>query len=495
MYQNPIVYADYSDPDVIRVGEDYYMVASSFTYLPGVPILHSRDLVHWEIINYAVKSLPFARYDRPCHGSGTWAPSIRYHEGTFFIFIPLPDEGIFVARSRDIYGEFALNCIRETKGWIDPCPFWDGDGRAYMVFAYANSRCGKKHRLSLIEIDPDCRHTIGQEQVIFHREDIAPTIEGPKLYKRDGKYLILAPAGGVATGWQAALRSENIWGPYEYRVVLEQGKTPVNGPHQGGLVDTPNGENWFLHFQDVGALGRILHLQPVKFRDGWPVMGDRGQPVSSSPLPVEGQPHYEIAASDDFAGEKLGLQWQFQANPKPEYYELTENGLRLRCMANPTRENYLWYAPNALTQIPQGKSFYAQVTVTLENAEIGDFAALGTVGHSYGYMALCRTSAGYALGLYAGEVEEIQNEGRATEKLLTQIPLSTNSARLAFSLDKGEMLTFYDHIGSPIPHKIPFKQATWTGGKIVLWSGNRENRASQGWGSYKDYIFTPKEQL
>lgn len=495
MYQNPIVYADYSDPDVIRVGEDYYMVASSFTYLPGVPILHSRDLVHWEIINYAVKSLPFERYDRPCHGSGTWAPSIRYHEGTFFVFIPLPDEGIFVARSRDIYGDFKLNCLRQAKGWIDPCPFWDGDGRAYMVFAYANSRCGKKHRLSLIEIDPDCRYTIGQEREIFHREDIAPTIEGPKLYKRDGKYLILAPAGGVATGWQAALQSENIWGPYEYRVVLEQGETPVNGPHQGGLVDTPHGENWFLHFQDVGALGRILHLQPVIFRDGWPVMGDRGQPVSSSHLPVKGQPHYEIASSDDFTGGKLGLQWQFQANPKPEYYKLTENGLRLFCISNPSRENYLWYAPNALTQIPQGKSFYAQVTMTLENAEVGDFAALGTIGHSYGYIALCRTCAGYALGLYAGEVEEIQNEGKAAEKRLAQIPLSTNSARLAFSLDEREMLVFYDHTGRPIPHKIPFKQATWTGGKIALWSGNRENRASKGWGNYKDYIFTPKEQL
>ena len=156
-YKNPILYADYSDPDVARVGEDYYMVSSSFTYIPGVPLLHSRDLVHWELINHCVKELPFEKYALPCHGSGTWAPSIRYHEGTFFVFIPLVDEGILVARSRDPYGEFECNMLCESKGWIDPCPFWDDDGRAYMVFAYAKSRSGIKHRLSLAEMDPQCR--------------------------------------------------------------------------------------------------------------------------------------------------------------------------------------------------------------------------------------------------------------------------------------------------------------------------------------------------
>lgn len=138
MYYNPILYADYSDPDVIRVEDDYYMVASSFTYFPGVPILHSKDLIHWHIINYAVRSLPFKRYSRPCHGSGTWAPSIRHHDGVFYIVIPLPDEGIMVARSENIYGEFELNMLTHSKGWIDPCPIWTGD-KAYMVFAFAFS--------------------------------------------------------------------------------------------------------------------------------------------------------------------------------------------------------------------------------------------------------------------------------------------------------------------------------------------------------------------
>ena len=261
MYNNPILYADYSDPDVIRVGEDFYMVASSFTYLPGVPILHSRDLVHWELINYAVFSLSSPRYDAPRHGSGTWAPSIRYHNGMYYIFIPLPDEGIYVARCEDIRGRFRVNCLVEAKGWIDPCPLWDDDGRAYMVFAYARSRCGIKHRLAMVEIDPECTHLIGQVQEVFHQEDIAPTIEGPKLYQKDGLYYIFAPAGGVATGWQAVLRSSSIWGPYEYKVVLRQGNTDINGPHQGGWVTAPDGSDWFIHF--ISRAGGCTGASPI----------------------------------------------------------------------------------------------------------------------------------------------------------------------------------------------------------------------------------------
>ena len=244
-YKNPILYADYSDPDVVRVGEDYYMVSSSFTYIPGVPLLHSRDLVHWELINHCVKKLPFEKYARPCHGSGTWAPSIRYHEGTFFVFIPLVDEGILVARSKDPYGEFEWNMLCESKGWIDPCPFWDDDGRAYMVFAYAKSRSGIKHRLSLVEIDPQCRSLLTEPRLIFDGEQIAPTSEGPKMYKRNGYYYILMPSGGVETGWQSCLRSRSVYGPYDYRVVMHQGNSRVNGPHQGGWVTSSISRMWW----------------------------------------------------------------------------------------------------------------------------------------------------------------------------------------------------------------------------------------------------------
>ena len=481
MYRNPILYADYSDPDVIRVGRDYYMVASSFTYVPGVPILHSQDLVHWEIINYALPRFPFQKYDQPAHGSGAWAPAIRYHDGEFFVFIPLVDEGIFVARSRDIRGEFQLNCLVKAKGWIDPCPFWDDDGKAYMVFAYARSRCGIKHRLSLVEMDSHCTRLLGEPQVIFHQEDIAPTIEGPKLYRRNGYYYIFAPAGGVATGWQMALRSRNIWGPYEYRSVLSQGDTPINGPHQGGWVTDTAGKDWFVHFQDVGALGRITHLQPINWEDGWPVMGDKGQPVAEHSLPVENAPQYQIAASDDFSGDTLDLQWQWQANPKPEYYAMLRPGLRLNCLPNPSRENFLWYAPNALTQIPQYQDFRVTVEVTLHPEQPGDLAALGIIGHSYGYLAL---EEGW-LRLYQGDVLDKEQLGAARESLICQIPCPSSKATLAVEVKDGAFRFFAEDtaLGEP----IPLTCATWTGAKICLWSANRENRESGGFGEYQNF--------
>lgn len=484
MYQNPILYADYSDPDVIRVGEDYYMVASSFTYFPGVPILHSKDLVHWHIINYAVPALPFEKYDAPSHGSGTWAPSIRYHGGVFYVFVPLPDEGIFVARSEDIYGEFRLNCLQEAKGWIDPCPYWDDDGRAYMVFAYARSRCGIKHRLSLVEIDPDCTHIIGEPKLVFHKEAIAPTIEGPKLYRHEGFYYIFAPAGGVAEGWQAVLHSENIWGPYDYRVVLRQGSTAVNGPHQGGWITAPDGKHWFIHFQDVGALGRITHLQPMIFRDGWPVMGKDGEPVAEYELPADGMPRYEIATSDDFSSPKLGLQWQWQATPMQKFYSLRQPGLRLYCLKNERRENLLWYAPNALTQIPQHKAFSAAVKLKLHSHQSGDLAALGFIGHCYAYLALEKG----LLRLYRGKVTEPMFEGAAEEKLDAEQPIAAEMLYLKVTLENsGDYRFFYSLDGEsylPIGGSYPLTQATWTGAKLCLWAANRENRKSDGFGDF-----------
>lgn len=511
MYRNPVLYADYSDPDVIRVGEDYYMVASSFTYFPGVPLLHSRDLVHWEIINYCVPSLPFEKYDFPSHGSGTWAPSIRYHQGSFFVFVPLPDEGILVSRSEDPYGTFETNLLCQSKGWIDPCPFWDEDGKAYMVFAYARSRCGIKHRLALVEIDPGCTCLLGEPKTIFEGKQLGPTTEGPKMYKRDGSYYILMPSGGVAAGWQSALRSDCVWGPYEYRIVMHQGNTAVNGPHQGGWVDTPQGTDWFMHFQDVGSLGRILHLQPMCWNGGWPFIGEEkngdgiGEPVSEWDMPIEGQPCYEIAASDEFDQPKLGLQWQWQANPKEEFYSLTDQPgtLRLFCKsrfgeesysgegARSVRENLLWYAPNVLTQIPQSPAFRAEVSLSLLADQEGDLAALGMTGHTYAYAALCREREGFWLCLFQGRVTGKEFEGEAEEICTASIPCHGNQVFLSMELEEnGTYRFFWSENGEdfqPLGESCPLSKGTWTGAKLCLWAANRKNIRSGGYGAY-DYI-------
>ena len=496
MYRNPVLYGDFSDPDVVRVGDDFYMVASSFTYLPGVPLLHSKDLVHWEIINHCVSRLPFEKYDRPSHGSGTWAPSIRFHEGMFYVFVPLVDEGILVARSADPYGEFELNMICSSKGWIDSCPFWDDDGRAYMVFAYARSRCGIKHRLALVEMDPLCNQLIGEPKVIFDGEQVAPTTEGPKMYKYNGFYYILMPSGGVATGWQSALRARCIEGPYEYRVVMHQGCTDVNGPHQGGWVDSLDGKHWFVHFQDVIELGRIIHVQPMCFVNDWPFIGSDldgdgiGEPVKEWSLPVENQPAYEIAQSDWFDGERLGLQWQWQANPREEFYSLKgHEGIRLYCLCNEGRENLLWYGANVMTQIPQHQAFSVVAKVRLEGREMGDMASLGMVGHTYGYLGLKMTDEGPGLALYTGKVLNKDFEGEAVETLAAFCPYEGDRVFLRMELFKEKRYQFswssdgirYHLIGEP----VVLERATWTGAKLCLWACNRENVSSEGYGEFE----------
>ena len=507
-YQNPILYADYSDPDAIRVGEDYYMVASSFTYLPGVPLLHSRDLVHWEIINYCVPALPFEKYDRPAHGSGTWAPSIRYHKGEFFVFIPLPDEGIFVARSKDPRGTFQLNRLCESRGWIDPCPFWDEDGKAYMVFAYARSRCGIKHRLALAEIDPECTGLRGEPRVIFDGTQLAPTSEGPKMYKRNGWYYILMPSGGVATGWQSALRAKDIQGPYEYKIVMHQGNTAVNGPHQGAWVDTPEGTDWFIHFQDVGELGRIVHLQPMCFQEDWPFIGCErngdmiGEPVEEWELPVKEAPVCRIADSDEFENGRPGLQWQWQANPKETYFAQKRGPkvLRLACLANGERENLLWYAPNVMTQIPQSAAFTAEVKLALAGDEDdgrtaagdGDMAVLGMTGHHYAFGGLEREKGKVWLRLYEGFVTGKEFEGEAMEGLVFSKEWKEKSPLwLRMELSENKKFSFSASEDGenfcPVGPAFHLEKGTWTGAKLCLWACNRRNEPSGGWGEY-DYI-------
>ncbi len=499
MYQNPILYADYSDPDVIRVGADYYMVSSSFTYFPGVPLLHSRDLVHWEIINYCVPSLPFEKYRLPSHGSGTWAPAIRYHEGTFYVFVPLPDEGIYVARSRDPYGEFTLNCLCEAKGWIDPCPFWDDDGRAYMIFAYARSRCGIKHRLDLVEMDPECTGLTGTPETVFEGRQLGPTTEGPKLYKYQGLYYVLMPSGGVATGWQSALRAENIRGPYEYKIVMNQGNTNVNGPHQGGWVDTEDGSQWFVHFQDVGSLGRIVHLQPLCFNGGWPFIGAEqngdgiGEPVAEWEVPVAGQPDYRITTSDDFDDKKLGLQWQWQATPQQEFYSLEANPgwLRLYCMGQNRRENLLWYAPNVLTQIPQSRCFTVTVCLNLHPQQDGDMAALGMTGHRYAYIALRQEAGMTRICICKGVVTGKEYEGEAYEECEGSLDYGKDHVYLRMTAEDDGRYFFewsedgkrYDSIGTA----AALSKGTWTGAKICLWAAGGSGNSSGGYGDY-DYI-------
>lgn len=395
-YTNPILYTDYSDPDAIRVGEDYFMIASSFCNSPGVPLLHSKDLVNWKVINYICDKLPFPRYDKPEHGCGTWAPSIRYHEGTYYVFIPFPDEGIMVSKTTDPWGEWSeLFYANKVIGWIDPCPLWDDDGKAYMVNAFAKSRIGFKSYLYVSPMEPDCTGLLEDGKFVFDGHETQPTIEGPKFYKRNGYYYIFAPAGGVKPGWQTVLRSKNVYGPYEEKIVMHQGNSPVNGPHQGAWVDTPDGQDWFLHFQDVGNAGRIVHLQPMRWVDDWPIIGVNedengcGEPVMHYQKPDVGAT-YPIDAPEDsdfFEDTKLGLQWQWNANYRDNWYGL--DGKQLTLNAQPAEEKtQLCDISNLLIQKWPAPEFQITTCMHLEDMKNGDVAGLVSLGGCYTALAV-----------------------------------------------------------------------------------------------------------
>ncbi len=497
-YKNPVLFADYSDPDVIRVGEDFFMIASSFTSVPGLPVLHSKDLVNWRIVNYVVDRLPSPDYDRPAHGRGIWAPSIRYHAGKFWVFVGMPDEGIFMSNTTDPFGKWSpLVMVKEVKGWIDPCPFWDDDGQAYLVNAFAKSRIGFKNVLKISRMKPDGTGMLDEGEFIFDGSKDHPTTEGPKMYKRNGYYYIFAPAGGVATGWQLILRSKNIYGPYEEKVVLHQGNTEINGPHQGGWVELESGESWFIHFQDRGAYGRIVHLQPVKWVDDWPLMGEDvngdgiGEPVLRWKKPNVGK-EYPIAVpqtSDQFTSGKLGLQWQWQANPRPEWLSLDAHKAHLRLFTiNPPAGSggTLWETPNLLLQKFPAPIFSATTKFSFNPQSNGDQAGLVVIGGEYSALVLCQTESGLKLRQYQGRC--LKDEEQAEEVVLKE--QDTCEIDLYFRVTIGENAECqfsYSTDGinfTPFGEKFLAGKGKWVGAKVGIFSLNSSKEKSSGYADF-----------
>ncbi|MFD2584852.1 glycoside hydrolase 43 family protein [Pedobacter vanadiisoli] len=402
MYKNPIINADYSDPDAIRVGNDFYMIASSFDAIPGLPILHSKDLVNWKIIGHALKRQPpFEHFEKTQHGNGVWAPCIRYRNGEFYIYYPDPDFGIYLTKAKTITGEWsAPKLVMAGKGLIDPCPFWDEDGKAYLAYAYAGSRAGIKSVVAIMPLTNDGSKATETGRIVYDGHESDPTIEGPKFYKRNGYYYLFAPAGGVSTGWQLVLRSKNIYGPYERKIVMDQGKSAINGPHQGAWVNTQTGEDWFLHFQDKDAYGRVIHLQPMKWINNWPVIGidrngdGKGEPVISYKKPNVGKvyPIETPVESDEFSTAQLGLQWQWQANPQPTWLFTDATGglLKLYTSKIPDEAKNLWDVPNLLMQKFPADEFMVTTKLLfkpnpkLENEKTG----LVIMGRSYAQVSI-----------------------------------------------------------------------------------------------------------
>ncbi|GGK10503.1 glycoside hydrolase [Yeosuana aromativorans] len=495
-YKNPIIYADYSDPDVVRVGDDYYMTASSFNAAPGLPILHSKDMVNWTLINHALpEQVPTEVFKIPQHGNGVWAPSIRYHNNELYIYWGDPDFGVYMVKTKDPYGKWDEPVlVMEGKGIIDTCPLWDDNGNAYLVHAYAGSRAGVKSLLSVNRMNPEGTKVIGKGIHVYDGHDLDDTIEGSKFYKRNGYYYIFAPAGGVPTGWQVVLRSKNIYGPYERKVVLEQGSTKINGPHQGAWVDTPNGESWFYHFQDVGAYGRIIHLQPMTWKNDWPIMGEDfdgngiGEPVMSHKKPNVGKtyPIETPAETDNFDGTDIGLQWQWNANPDVVWHaKLPGNGyLRLFCIITPEDAPNLWMAPNLLLQKFPAPNFTASTKITLipEEATSGKTAGLIIMGMDYATLSISVDENGY----FIKQTEAINAINGAEEKINEEVRLKTNSAYFRVDVSAPDAMCQFSYSENGKTYKKigkPFKakEGKWIGAKVGLFSVSTKEAKRYGY--------------
>jgi beta-xylosidase len=477
-YKNPVIHSDFSDPDVVRVDSDYYMTASSFNCIPGLPILHSRDLVNWELISYALpKLIPEDVYDKVQHGNGVWAPCIRYHNNEYYIFFPDPDYGIYMVKASDPKGPWSEpKKIKEGKGLIDPSPLWDENGKAYLVYAFAGSRAGIKSLLVVCTMSPDATSTNNDEVIVFDGHEKNSTVEGPKFYKRNGYYYIFAPAGGVSPGWQLAMRSKNIFGPYEAKMVMAQGKSEINGPHQGAWITTVTGEDWFIHFQDKGAYGRVVHLNPLLWKSDWPVIGidkdgdGTGEPVQIFKKPDVGK-NYPISApvtSDEFNSPGTGLQWQWHANKQIKWGFPSGNlgFFRLNCIPSPEGFKNLWDIPNLFLQKFPAEEFVADSKLTFNAFSDNEKAGFVIMGTDYASLSVKRDNGklflDYNICLSA---DRGNNENTADE-----IAITNGTIYFRVNVSKGALCNFsYSTDGINYTSLIkPFtaKPGKWIGAKM-----------------------------
>lgn len=500
-FKNPIIHADYSDPDVVRIGDDFFMTASSFNASPGLPILHSKDLINWKIVNYALKEiLPKDIFAVPQHGNGVWAPSIRFHNNEVYIYWGDPDFGIYMVKTNNPFSDWEKPVlVMEGKGLIDPCPLWDDDGNVYLVHGYAGSRRGVKSLLTVNKMNKEGTKVLDAGIHVFDGHENHATVEGPKFYKRNGYYYIFAPAGGVATGWQLVLRSKNIYGPYEEKVVLEQGSTKINGPHQGAWVETQNGESWFFHFQDLDAYGRVVHLQPMIWKNDWPVIGKDfdgngiGEPVIQHKKPTLGKIHpiETPAETDNFYDLTIGLQWQWQANSDVVWHAKLpgNNFLRLFSIKPMNEFLNLWNTPNLLLQKFPAPNFSGttKIKLVLEEELEGKSAGLIIMGTDYATLTINHYKNGFFISqkevLNANKGgEEIENEHKriTSDTIFFKVKVTSPNAMCQFYYSENGKNYF--KIGKP----FKAKPGKWIGSKIGLFCVSSKNSKV---GSYADFSF------
>lgn len=466
-YANPPLNADYPDPDIIRVGEDFYFASTTFMNAPGLVILHSKDLVNWDIVSHVMPRLTGSpKYDLADGGDyrhGVYAPSLRHHKGRFYIAVTPVGGKTRIYSSAKITGPWTMRELDREA--FDPGLFIDKDGKAYLV-----TSIGSDGTITLLSLTDDLSAVTDAKVVYFNKG-----AEGSKLIRRgDWYYLFNAIPSRLAL---TVSRAKSLTGPWETRPQIDD---KTGGGHQGALVDLPGGGWYGFVMLDAGAVGRVTKISPVFWQDDWPVWGTPEAPnrvPDTAAKPILGRPFTEPPSSDDFSGRVLGRQWQWNHNPDDTRWSLTERPGFMRLKA--TTSDGFWTARNTLVQKGQGPRSRAVAKLDLRGLAVGDACGLGTFGKFSGQLVVTRTTGGQ--GQVSARLIESTTEGPKTRFQSTpqSIPLkdlwlsvtmdfTTDKSALGYSLD-GKTWTA---MPGDFPLKFDWRTGTFQGEQYGLFCYN-----------------------
>lgn len=441
--QNPMLWADVPDPDVIRVGDTYYLVSTTMHLMPGAPIMTSKDLKNWETVGYIFDRLTDSpKYDLlngTVYGRGQWATSLKYHNGKFYALLAPNERGAmgdtYIFSAEKAEGPWTI--VSRMRHFHDCSLFFDDDGRVYVIYGTGE----------MMELKPDLSDVIeGTHQQLFQREeDEKGILEGSRMIKHNGKYYLLMISHVYAPGKhrrEVCYRADNIRGPYEKQVILESEFGGFSYEAQGTIVDTPDGDWIGIIFQDRGGVGRVLTVMPCRWVNGWPMLGDENGKVPETVRPlVNGQPATAIVKSDDFSSDKLGLHWQWNHNPIDEAWSLKERPGFLRLKTNRVVSN-LYLAPNTLTQRMEGPTCSGTIAIDISKMKDGDCAGLAAFNSDTGALVIKKKGKNLVLEMVEMSVTLTDLDKEVTnveEKVIESIPLnaqlSTLNAQLYLRID------------------------------------------------------------
>ena len=432
--QNPMLWADVPDPDVIRVGDTYYLVSTTMHLMPGAPIMTSKDLKNWETVGYIFDRLTDSpKYDLlngTVYGRGQWATSLKYHNGKFYALLAPNERGAmgdtYIFSAEKAEGPWTI--VSRMRHFHDCSLFFDDDGRVYVIYGTGE----------MMELKPDLSDVIeGTHQQLFQREeDEKGILEGSRMIKHNGKYYLLMISHVYAPGKhrrEVCYRADNIRGPYEKQVILESEFGGFSYEAQGTIVDTPDGDWIGIIFQDRGGVGRVLTVMPCRWVNGWPMLGDENGKVPETVRPlVNGQPATAIVKSDDFSSDKLGLHWQWNHNPIDEAWSLKERPGFLRLKTNRVVSN-LYLAPNTLTQRMEGPTCSGTIAIDISKMKDGDCAGLAAFNSDTGALVIKKKGKNLVLEMVEMSVTLTDLDKEVTnveEKVIESIPLNAQLSTL-----------------------------------------------------------------